>query len=489
VTHILPLPSAHLKNRHYLNSFLIFISLAIATRFQQFGNPIIHIDEQFYLLVGDRMLHGMVPYIDIFDRKPIGLFLLYAAIRCLGGSGIIQYQLVAAAFAVGTAWVIFRSALRITNPTGATLAGALYLLWIPLLTGQGGQSPVFYNFFVALAAWLIMPGDREASDGALLKRGTCAMLLIGIALQIKYSALFEGMFFGIYLLWRSFRLSRMRHIVRNGTLWVAAALLPTIIAASFYWWRGSLAEFWFANFESIRLRGSLDAGDSAKNAATLALYLSVLLIVAASGAKAMITRRNAPPAAGFVTGWLLVALVSVIGFGYYFDHYGLPVVAPAALCAAPFLGDRKKRLWSSLVLAGALGACLLLPYKHQRLRGTPAEFNALVSVIAPFSGGGLLVWDNLPALYYATHAPLPGRYPFPTHLRDNNELGAIGVDRDAELARIMANQPKVVVVEQGKPGAVLGESTLRLMGDLRRDYHVFRSVTVGRRNQLVYLRN
>lgn len=196
MTHTLSLSADHSKNRSHLNSLLIFVTLAVATRFQQFGNPIVHIDEQFYLLVGDRMLHGMVPYTDIFDRKPIGLFLLYAAIRCLGGSGIIQYQLVATAFAVATAWVLFRSALRITNPMGATLAGALYLLWIPLLTGQGGQSPVFYNFFVAWAAYLIMPGDGDTADSGLLKRGAFAMLLMGIALQIKYSALFEGLFFG-----------------------------------------------------------------------------------------------------------------------------------------------------------------------------------------------------------------------------------------------------------------------------------------------------
>jgi hypothetical protein len=281
----------------------------------------------------------------------------------------------------------------------------------------------------------------------------------------------------------------MDQLIRDGIIWAGAALLPTAIAAYVYWCRGSLAEFWFANFESIRLRGSLDSGDSAKNAATLALYLSVLLIVAASGAKAAITNRNTPPAIRFIVGWLVVALASVVGFGYYFDHYGLPIVAPAALCAAPFLGDRKKRGWSSLVLAGALGACLLLPHLHQRRRGTPEEFKALVAAIAPFSAGGLLVWDNLPALYYATNAPLPGRYPFPTHLRDNNELGATGVDRDAELARIMANRPKVVVLEQGKPGALLGDSTIQLMGHLRQEYHLFRRIKVGRRNQLVYLRN
>lgn len=58
---------------------------AIALRASTFCDPFVNADEQFYLVVGDRMLHGLLPYVDIWDRKPIGLFLLYAGIRLLGG--------------------------------------------------------------------------------------------------------------------------------------------------------------------------------------------------------------------------------------------------------------------------------------------------------------------------------------------------------------------------------------------------------------------
>ena len=65
--------------------------MVIAARAQTFGNPVIGYDEQVYLLVGDRMIHGAIPFVDIFDRKPIGLFLIYGAIRLLGGEGTLQY--------------------------------------------------------------------------------------------------------------------------------------------------------------------------------------------------------------------------------------------------------------------------------------------------------------------------------------------------------------------------------------------------------------
>jgi hypothetical protein len=58
-------------------SWLVFsglLAFALLMRGQTFNDPVLGFDEQFYLLVGDRMLHGAVPYVDIFDRKPIGLF-------------------------------------------------------------------------------------------------------------------------------------------------------------------------------------------------------------------------------------------------------------------------------------------------------------------------------------------------------------------------------------------------------------------------------
>jgi hypothetical protein len=57
-----------------------------------YGDPDVNLDEEFYLVVADRMMHGAIPCVDIWDRKPIGLFLIYAATRLLGGDGFLQYQ-------------------------------------------------------------------------------------------------------------------------------------------------------------------------------------------------------------------------------------------------------------------------------------------------------------------------------------------------------------------------------------------------------------
>jgi hypothetical protein len=184
----------------------LLTAAAFLLRCRQFGNPVIDVDEQFYLLVGGRLLHGALPYVDIWDRKPFGLFTLYAAIRLLGGNGIIQYQIVATLFAATTATIIAVIGRRIGGRFAALCGGIVYLLWLNWLGGDGGQTPVFYNAATAAAALTVLaalkPGtvpDRRRTLGCV------AMLLIGLALQIKYSCILEGLFFGIALLHSAWR--------------------------------------------------------------------------------------------------------------------------------------------------------------------------------------------------------------------------------------------------------------------------------------------
>ena len=64
-----------------------------------------------HLTVAQAMTHGALPYVDIWDRKPLGIFLLYlpAALWELPAS-IYVYQAMASAAAVGTAWLVIVAA-------------------------------------------------------------------------------------------------------------------------------------------------------------------------------------------------------------------------------------------------------------------------------------------------------------------------------------------------------------------------------------------
>ena len=102
-----------------LAGFVALLLLAvILSRASAFGNPVYSPDDQLYLQFGQAIDYGQMPYVDIWDRKPIGLFLIYAAIGLLPGDPVLTYQLVAAAFVFGTALLIYAIARSFATARG-----------------------------------------------------------------------------------------------------------------------------------------------------------------------------------------------------------------------------------------------------------------------------------------------------------------------------------------------------------------------------------
>jgi hypothetical protein len=169
------------------------------------------------------MLDGALPYVDIWDRKPIGLFLIYLPPqRSARVLGLWIYQIMALASVVLTALLILRLAGHAGWQKGGLVAALLYILMLGFGDGQSGQAPVFYNLITAFAMLLALPCAASADSERLRKgKAIAAMALIGVALQVKYSVLFEGMFLGLWLLWRERRLGYPRSIVRFGAVLVA----------------------------------------------------------------------------------------------------------------------------------------------------------------------------------------------------------------------------------------------------------------------------
>jgi hypothetical protein len=413
--------------------------LAIAARWQTFGNPVIGFDEQFYLLVGDRMWLGVVPYVDIFDRKPIGLFLIYAGARALGGDGFLQYKLVALAFVVATAYLIYRATKPVSSKFAASIAACLYILWLNFMEGEGGQGEIFLNLPMLAAALLVWRASVERLH--IISRGAVAMLLVGLALQIKYTAVFEGVFFGCALLWVQYRARpQIAALIGPGLVWIACALLPTAIAMLVYWHIGALNAFVFANFLSI----------AGKHGATLwsglAVIIGVLLPLALLATPTLRKRR---PDLLFVKLWLGAAIVAVLAFRTFGNaHYGIPIVVPLCILAAPWLARPTRAaqfLGVGLLSLFFVGGQIVLA-RVAYLKGG-AEAATTIARAAKPRHGCIYVYDGYPALYLLTQSCVPTRWAFPGHLNTQEEASprALGVDPVAEVKRILATKPDVII--------------------------------------------
>ncbi len=474
----MPVPSRSLP----LAGLLLVAALAI--RAVQFGNPVLHVDEQYYLLVGDRIWHGAWPYSEYWDRKPVGLFLIYAAIRALPGDGVLAYQIVATFFAAATAFVIQRIAARIAPAGAATGAALLYLVMLMANGGDGGQSPVFYNLPVAVAAWCVLHGVER---GRVFAFGCVAMALFGLALQIKYSALFEGVYFGVVLL----LLVRGGGVGRRAAMaaaWIALALAPTVVALLVYLAAGRGDAFVFANFISVFQRPPSVDGDAPGRLARIAVHVLPLAIPAAIALARPGRWQGAPVERRIIAGWLIAAVAGVIVFGTYHDHYALPLLVPLAVVAAPVLAVRRLGpvIGIGAALAGGVMATTTIA-DRRAMRGTGAHVRAIAERVGPCSDC-LYVFSGDPVLYLLTGATPPTRWVFPTFLSETRDTGSLGFDVRDELRRILAAAPRYVVTRD-YPFAEADPAAWRVMqAGLSAHYRPVLAQRVGRRTILLYER-
>ncbi|WP_315759983.1 hypothetical protein [Sphingomonas sp. Y38-1Y] len=450
---------------------LILVAAALALRVWDFGNPGIHVDEQFYLLVGGRMWDGALPFVDIWDRKPIGLFLIYAIAAAFPGDGILAYQLMATAAAIGTAFVVHRAALAIgARQSGALLGGVAYLLWLPMLGGRGGQAPVFYNLLVAGAVLIVLGLPALAAarrERAIVLAGAAACFLAGLAIQVKYTAAVEGAFIGLATLWWLRRAGARPGTVAVASLVLAmAGLAPTLVALGWYaaLGRSALDAFWFANFSSIFLRPPYPIEELAMRLLGIVAQLSPLIACALLGWR--LRARPTPGPLALAYGWMIAAILGFAAIGTFFDHYALPLVAPLALLSAPTFGRRPR------AAVGAMGLGLLLFLAERAFIADDApgarETARLVRLNARGECPYVFIGDTI--TYHLSGTCLPTAYAFPNLLAYNTEQGATGIDEGAEVGRILAHRPPVIVTSTRALTIWNPQSLAAVKQAMRRDY-------------------
>ncbi|WP_394653498.1 hypothetical protein [uncultured Sphingomonas sp.] len=469
-------------------ALLLFV-IAVSLRAADFGNPIIHVDEQYYLLIGQRMLDGAVPYLDIWDRKPVGLFLLYAGAAAMPGDDVLGYQLLATLFAGLSACVVASGARALgASRSGALAAGVAYLIWLPLLGGRGGQSPVFYNLFIVVAArlTLTLPDLAEGRRrGMIVASGALACLAAGIAVQVKTTAIFEAAFLGLaHVYWLARARTGMIAMAAAALAWLAIGLAPTAAVVFAYRAMGpaALDAWWFANAQSAFLRPGYPWGEIGMRLLGIVAQLSPLLLCAAIGWRRRKVRLTGERALAFA--WLAAAVVGFVAIGTFFDHYALPLLPPLTMIAGIALGRISRILVGTLVLG-----LLLLIVERAFIAPDVAGARAVAEVVAKNRRGACpYVFIGDTATYTLSGSCLPTAYAFPNFLAYTTEAGATGIDEATEMRRILAARPPLIVASTRKL-AIWNPATVALLQPvLANRYRPVLSVPRSNYRTVVFLR-
>jgi len=401
--------------------FVLCLLVGLALRFPLFGHPYIHVDEVFYFLVGQEMNHGALLYVDIWDRKPAGLFLLYALFAAISTS-VWSYQIAAWLSASATAFAICRTVALWASARASVTAAAAYLGAIVIFGGVGGQAPVFYNLPISLAAWACASSIERLGVGRVPRRVYGAMALCGIAITIKQTALFESVFFGVFCLALLYRSGVTHPSVARFA--VGAMLLgagPTLAIALFYLGIGHWHEFWQAMVTS-NLTKPPPTEDAFLFRAEVLMVIAAPLYLPALGGLIMLTEENA------------------------FRPY-LPVAVPLSIAAAIFFA---RPIAGTAMLALLFGFAIWRDdlYDFDRWARARASMDELASAIRQHDrGNGLLVFDGPPSLYFLSGKRPLSPLAFPHHLHHAIERNVSQFNTAAEIRHIIAQRPGAVVLE------------------------------------------
>ncbi len=454
---------------------------------------VIDADESLFILAGREVLAGNLPYTTMFDIKPPGLWLIYAAILGLGGVDSLPVR-IAAGVCAGLTAILISAILRSAGAARAGAAGG-GILYIAFSTGLGGTALHTEILLAPLATAGVLCCARSLHStraAALARAIAITGLLFGLGALIKQTAALPAA--AIIVVTCGLRWLRGEvppHILLAVLfLGAGAVLLPTAAAAGVFWLADAFAAYWHANFGFMPLYAadSRPLGLLVRQMLRIVEYLWPLM---ALGALRLLTFR--PPSvrrdatAVLLWAWLLAETGAALAARQYYGHHFLVLLPPLCVIGAQWLDMAvREAVIASRRAAAALGCAVFVAgipavtylylqpwsraYRPDALR-LAAE--AAAARLAP--GDHVYVANAEPALYYLMRSPLPTMVVFPAHLIGNQSYLS-PLDPERELARILATRPRMVVIDQTTWSGVRPEPAARILSLLGSEYQEFQSV-------------
>ncbi|WP_343808366.1 hypothetical protein [Alteraurantiacibacter aestuarii] len=435
-----------------------FLIAALATRAWVFGDLSYAEDEMLFFYIGQRMQDGLLPYVDVWDRKPPSLFLLYAVLAGISRSVLI-FQLAATLCAAATAFVIARIASAFAPPAGAVLAGTIYLAALLPFGGGGGQAAVFFNLAMALAVLLVVSVRPALRAGRVSWQVYAAMALAGLAISFKQTAIFEAAFLGVFVLWSLARADTPRAgLIARGATFALIGAAPMLAWAGFFAASGHFAEFWHAMAGANLAKDYDPGGEWLVRLGQFGIILAPLLALAVIGMGMMVKDRE--PHMAFMAGWMAAALAGFLIIPNLIDHYALPLLVPITVIAAPVLGRGLIGMVAGLIATASFMWGTPVTDITRGMHSAQRMYALAQRIEAADPRPRVLVFDGPVYLY-----PLLGSHPpspliFPLHINYLPERDVSHLVTAQEVSRMIGARATTIVMRDRGEVALYNPDTV-----------------------------
>jgi 4-amino-4-deoxy-L-arabinose transferase-like glycosyltransferase len=449
----------------------VFALLALSTfvRWPTFLRTVIDWDESLYLMMADAWRRGHVPYVTLWDHKPVGTYLLFLAAMEVLGRSVIPARVLTVVFVAGSALMVRSLVLTCTGRRDVAVAAAVaYPSYSIVLEGTAANAEHFFIAFDLAGALLLAQVHCERPEGwGRWLRIFLSGLAFGVALQIKYIAIFEIAFMLACFAWCELRRHPGRGLAGLCTEVLAIGFLmsaPTAIAGAYFWSLGFWADFvdanFLANLRHVRPTWLQILSYGPVGVLHWAKWTLPLWIVPAVASVARLIRRDVIARfSGFewlLVGWVGVGLLEAAATTKFYGHYYLVTLPPLCMLAMSValtnsLSLAKHPIYVGLLFSIApvalLTATRYAGWIRERLNGEldpPTRIANFVRARVP-PQEEIFVVDDQPIIYFLSGFDPPTRYAFPLFLIDPHFSVVARVSYRSEFERILGRRPRCLV--------------------------------------------
>jgi hypothetical protein len=265
------------------------------------------------------------------------------------------------------------------------------------------------------------------------------MLLAGLAITIKQTTLFEGVYLGLVLVARGWSMpGRWRRIA----LWAALGAAPMAALAGWLAALGHAEAFWQAMIGANLRKVYNPGGNLLWRYALMGQLLLPLLGLGAMGWRYLDARR------WLVLGWAAACFAGLAAVPNLIDHYVIPLLSPLCVLAGACVGVGL--LGAVAALGWALvGAHVAQVWQWDRAgRSNRLLAEAAAALQTPRPHPRLFVFRWADGAYRGDVQVPPTPLIFPLHLSYLPERDVSQFSTRGEVARVLAWRPDVVVARQ-----------------------------------------
>ncbi|HLK92056.1 MAG TPA: glycosyltransferase family 39 protein [Polyangia bacterium] len=418
---------------------ILLLAICAGLRIVSLVRPCLSDDEATYCVVAREMLQGRVLYRDVVDHKPPLIYVTYAATETLGGRehGMFILHLLTILVVWATALVLGKITERATAtpatgpprdagdevPFAASLLFVIFTTTLLDFDALAANCELYMLLPLTASVLCYLRGFAEPRRAWLATAG----LLVGVAMLYKYQAAVQLPLYAIHL----GLVHRRRWAALLGG-WLAVALGFAVPVGLCLWMMrraGALdgALFWFS-FNAAYIKQGMRISEVAARALRRVPYgilpALFLWILAVRAAVLRWRGRQEDPTAVFLVWWLAVSALATTAGGRFFGHYFHQVTPPLAVLAAPGavrIWQRRRPL--GVVAVGVPAAVfLLIGLFHAPAARAVGALEPDYATIARFirarsrPSDPLVVWGNVPVLYFEAQRPLGSRFVFSNYL-------------------------------------------------------------------------